>query len=408
MPLKVDPHVAPNRFSGGGIARVGEDFTDRDGERLEIARSLQTPRAHLVVAGHRRIGKSSLLLAVRDDLVAKGHPILYVDLWTASSIEDMTTRLSAEATAVLGRRWKETVKTFAQRLKLKFEFSDVGGGLMVPVPTIEFRDAPLLEQRQRLVDALDTLEVLAAKRKTHLGVIIDEFQEIERLGSEGAGARAVSAMRMVRAAVQHHRHVTYVFAGSDRRLISKLHTPATGALHNLARRYEIGPIPTNLFASWLDDEFAKMGIRAMAMGIHLITAVGPRTRDVRTLAETTAELARNSPTVTAAMISDAMHAIVEQRRPMYEADWKRLTVLQQNVLRATAGAGRGLMTSETRKQYSLGDTSRVAKTLEALESRDVLLREAESYAFDDPFFRGWVITATLPDVGIRLPITHIA
>ncbi|WP_373060189.1 hypothetical protein [Gemmatimonas sp.] len=67
----------------------------------------------------------------------------------------------------------------------------------------------------------------------------DEFQEIERLGSESApahgntprrrgrsgltvparGPQHVSAMRQVRDAIQHHRNLTYVFAGSDRRLI---------------------------------------------------------------------------------------------------------------------------------------------------------------------------------------------
>ena len=30
------------------------------------------------------------------------------------------------------------------------------------------------------------------------------------------------------------------------------------------------------------------------------------------------------------------------------------------------------------------------------------------YAFDNPYFRGWVIGNTLPDLGISLPMTHLA
>lgn len=109
----------------------------------------------MVVAGLRRMGKTSILLAVKDELVKADHPVLYVDLWTASTIEDMTTRLASAATATLGRRWLETMHQLAQRLKISFDVPDSASGNMLPVPKIEFRDAPVATQRQRLVDALD-------------------------------------------------------------------------------------------------------------------------------------------------------------------------------------------------------------------------------------------------------------
>src|SRR5205823_10826112 len=145
-----DPRTAPNRFAGGGVAVLGEDFTDRDSERKEIVRSLRTPRGHLVVAGPRRMGKTSLLLAVRDELVKADHPVIYVDLWTASTVEDMTTRLAAAAAAALGRRWLDTLTQLGSRLRLGFEVSEAASDTMVPVPKLEFRDAPLSAQRQRL------------------------------------------------------------------------------------------------------------------------------------------------------------------------------------------------------------------------------------------------------------------
>ncbi len=407
IPAKANPLTAHNRFAGGGVAVLGEDFTDRETERTEIARSLRTPRGHLVVAGLRRMGKTSVLLAVRDELVKAGEPVLYVDLWTASTIEDMTTRLASAAAATLGRRWQDTVMQLGRTLKLGFEVSETSTGMMIPVPKLEFRDAPVATQRQRLVDTLDLLERLATKQKAHLGVIIDEFQEIERLGSEGKGPKRVSAMRQVRAAIQHHKHVTYVFAGSDRRLIEQLHAEDGGALHNLGRKYDIGPIDAVHFAKWIQQQFRAMGIDGAGMGPRIIDVAGPRTRDVRTLAESTAELSRESAVVSDALIESAMHAIVRQRRSSYEADWKTLTRMQQNVLRAVAAEGTGLTKRETRARFGLGEASAISKTIDAMSERAVLLRDDAGVIFDDPFYRAWVIVSALPDVGVRLPVTFV-
>ena len=151
--VKVDRLTAPNRLAGGGIARLGDDFTDRVTERATLARSLKTPRGHVVLSGRRRIGKSSLLVAVQEDLRGEAHPVVYVDLWSASTLEDMTTRLAAEATRALGTRWAEAAITFARRLKFKLELSETAGGLLLPMPTVELRDASKAVQRQRLVDA---------------------------------------------------------------------------------------------------------------------------------------------------------------------------------------------------------------------------------------------------------------
>lgn len=409
LPGYPDPRSARNRFAGGGVAVLGDDFTDREVERADIARSLQTPRGHMVVSGLRRMGKTSILLAVRDELVEAGHPVVYVDLWTASTLEDMTTRLAKAATTALGRRWGELVAQLGQRLRFKFEFAETGQGVMVPVPMVEFRDAPLAAQRERLVDALDLLEELAAKHETHLSVIIDEFQEIERLGGEGKRTKRGSAMRQVRAAIQLHRHVTYVFAGSDRRLIRQLHDEDGGALHNLGRTYEIGPIDATHFAGWIEAEFRVMGIDGAGLGRRIIELAGPRTRDVRTLAETVAELARATALVTEDLITEGIQAVVRQRRSRYEADWKPLTALQQNVLRAVAVEGSGLTRQAVRRKFGLGEGSTAFRTVEALIDRSLLLRDdaTRTVIFDDPFYRAWVITAALPDVGVQLPVTYL-
>lgn len=407
MPARRSPSF-PNLFAGGGVATVGTDFTDRAPERKAIAEALRTPGGHLLLVGPRRIGKTSLLRAVQHDIrKKKGPPVLYLDLWSASTIEDMTTRLAVEASAVLGQKWTELVKKLAQRLQFRLEVRSLPDGRLVPIPTVSFRDSPVGEQRSRLVAALDTLEAQAKAHKVHLGVILDEFQEIERLGRDGSEADSVSAMRQVRAAIQHHRHVSYVFAGSDRALIARLSDPRHGPMHNLARRYEIGPLPDAHFAAWIEGRFVAMGINAPGCGSAIIALAGPRTRDVRTLAESAVDHARTSGRLTPGSLDAPLRDVVNQRRPQYEAAWKGLTVLQQNCLRAVAAGERRLTSAVVLERYSLGATSRTAKALAVLVDDSVLVRDGTIHNFDDPFFRAWVIEAVLPDVGLTLPITHL-
>ena len=65
---------------------------------------------------------------LRNELIEAGHPVVYVDLWTASTPEDMTTRLTKAATATLGRRRTELVAQIGQRLRFNLEF---GAGRLV-------------------------------------------------------------------------------------------------------------------------------------------------------------------------------------------------------------------------------------------------------------------------------------
>lgn len=400
-------HSRPNPFAGGGVAVVGQDFTDRADERAELVRALGTPRGHVVVTGPRRIGKTSLLLAVADDLRRKGRPVLYVDLWSASTLEDVTTRLAREAAEQLGRTWSDLLSSLGRRLQLTFEVATSADGRLVPVPKVTLRDAPAAQQRTRLVETLDLLESLAAQRKTHLAVILDEFQELERLGADERRP-AAGAMRQVRAAVQRHAHVTYAFAGSDRAVIDRLHRAADGPLHNFARRLEIGPIEPDHFARWIEAQCERMGLAARGLGAEIVAIAGPRTRDIRALAESVAEASRVGGRVTPATLVRGLEHLLRQRSPDFDRRWKDCTAHQQNVLRAVAAEGERLTRGEVIARFGLGDTSLVAKAVRRLVALEVLLKDGSRVSFDDPFFRAWVVQTALPDVGLTLPVTHVA
>jgi hypothetical protein len=81
-----------NPFRIGG-AVSGRHFTDRADERRRIQRALTTPQSHLLVFGPRRMGKTSTLRVVQEELAKDGRHVIVADLSTSSVLSDMTNRI---------------------------------------------------------------------------------------------------------------------------------------------------------------------------------------------------------------------------------------------------------------------------------------------------------------------------
>jgi hypothetical protein len=396
LPRRVAEPENPFRI-GGAVS--GRHFTDRASERRRIQRALTTPQAHLLVFGPRRMGKTSTLRTVQEDLAKRGRHVIMADLSTASVASDMTNRLLRAAVTELGRRWRDTVPALLQRLSVRVSLTPDPSGTLLPSLDAGIRDAGLDEQRSTLGNVLDAIEQLAAAKRTRIGVILDEFQEIHRFGGEQAEA-------YLRGVIQHHKHVSYVLAGSDERLIRAM-IGSRRAFYKLLEPMAFGPMDSDHLARWIEERMAASGVRADAIGPRILTLAGPRTRDVVQLARYTFDIARRFGRATVTEVDDAFRQIVLTEDSPIRALWDGLSPLQQNVLRAVAARSTGLTTRSTRRQFGLSETGPTTKAVQTLVSRDLLVKVDREYLYDSPFVRGWVIANTLGDVGVSLPITHL-
>jgi hypothetical protein len=388
-----------NPFRIGGLVS-GAHFTNRAEERRRIRRALTTPQAHLIVFGARRMGKTSTLEVVREELAAKGRLVVMADLSTASTLADVTNRVLHATARALGRGWHDALAGFLQRLTLKVAVSpDPGTGLLVPSLDVSVRDSDLDTQRSGLGEALDGLEQLAASRRSHIGVVLDEFQEIHRFGGERAEAH-------LRAIIQRQKHVTYVLAGSDEHLIRAM-MGARRPLYKLLEPLEFGPIDADHLAAWVESRMKTAGVEAKGIGNAVVALAGPRTRDVVQLARATFEAGRGSGRATDATVAEGFRQIVLAEDTPIRSLWESLSPLQQNVLRAVATRAAGLTTRETRRRHALNETGTATKAALTLVSRDILVKAGAAYRYESPFMRGWVIANALADAGLSLPVTHL-
>lgn len=387
-PFRIDGVVTPPHF------------TNRAAEVARVRDSLRSPPSKLLVYGPRRMGKTSMILVASQGAERDGSLVLRADLSTASSMADVVNRLLAAAVRGIGRAWRDLATMFVERLQISVGLRpDPATGLAIPSLDASLRARGADAHRETLASALDTLNALAAERSVRLGVILDEFQEIHRLGGE-------TAEWHLRGVIERHAHVGYVLAGSRTALIRRMVSDPSRAFYKLLDVLHLGPIEEGHLARWIDERMGDSGRKAPGLGQRCIEIAGTRTRDV-------VQLARSSwrawsPEVDVEDLLDtAFRDVIADEDVIAHTLWEGLTPHQQDVLRAVAGAQSGLTSRETLDRFALPASGTVSNTAAALVEEDLLVKgdTPPGYDFESPFFRGWVVSRALPDVGIDRPVT---
>ena len=177
------------------------------------------------------------------------------------------------------------------------------------------------------------------------------------------------------------------------------------AFYKLMDLLFLGPMDHEHLARWIDDRMAESGRPARGLGAQCIEVAGPRTRDVVQLAGASWRAGLPGMEVGEQMEA-GFRDVIEEEGVIAHALWKALTPHQQDVLRAVAGAQSGLTSRETLGRFSLPASGTVSNTVASLVAEEYLVKAPlpPSYDFESPFFRGWVVSRALPDLGIDWPI----
>ena len=389
--------TARNPFRIHGVVE-DEYFTNRAEEVERIVKTLREPGAKLLVYGPRRMGKTSALARVVSRIEAEGGHAIMADLSTASSVTDIGNRVLEAAARSLGRRWRDLVQDFVDRLHVTVTLTpDTAAGIIIPSLDVRLRRADLDDQRNTLRNVLDAMEGMARDRKTTIGIVLDEFQEICRFGGEDAEWH-------LRGVIQGHHHVSYVLSGSATHVIERM-TDTGRAFYGLLDQLYIGPIDPSHLARWIDSRMEAAGVATSGVGEHAIRLVGPRTRDIIQLARKCFDRTRAVGTAGPPEVDDAFREILEEEDDIWRSLWEQLTPHQQNVLRAVAAGTDGLTTKVTLERFSLGSSGSATNSAAALVEVGRLLKAegGTGYGFDSPYFRGWVILQALADIGFLPP-----
>lgn len=185
-----------------------DELVDRDDEVAAVVASM-TSGGKLFLIGPRRFGKTSILRAAADAATREGALVLRYDAEAFPALEDLASRLLADTASRLTGTVEKAgaaIREFFASVRPQTSFDPVHGKWSVTLaPT-----GPRTSGAPLLADVLDGVERAAEKSERPVSVVIDEFQKIIEEGGENAEGQ-------IRAAVQRHQHVGYVFAGSKTR-----------------------------------------------------------------------------------------------------------------------------------------------------------------------------------------------
>jgi hypothetical protein len=246
-----------------------------------------------------------------------------------------------------------------------------------------------------LTDVLDGIDAMAASQKKTVAVVLDEFQQLVADGG-------ATAERQIRASVQTHQHLSYIFAGSKTRLLTDMTTHHARPFYRMGSSLFLGPIPRAAFAPFLREGFEARGFKVVAGAIERILDLAEDVPySVQRLAHRCWDLlagaSTSGKTLTPIFVERALERIALEEDPAYTQLWLSLTTVQKKALSAVIGtSGRLLLSKAVNDQYGLAVAS-MQKALKALTERGIV-REEQTLGnvrlrLDDPFLATWVRTA---------------
>lgn len=372
-----------------------EELADRV-EIVEKVKRAMLEGRKLFLIGPRRYGKTSVLRAAEVGAKAEGALVFRYDASAFPTIADLTMRLAADAATVFAGT-KDRVVAVAREMFGKLQTTitvDASGSTSLTLGSQAAGSASPAKAIPLLVDVLDAIERGAKKSRLRVAVVLDEFQEVVERGG-------VEAESQIRAAVQRHRHVGYVFAGSKTRFLVDM-TSHSRPFYNLGDRDFLGPVPRGDFQVTLSAGFASGGIVIADGALDMIMTLAedvPYT--VQRIAHACWDTCRAGapdgapPTALTVVIVAAVHErIVREQDPYYSELWVNLTPAQRNALLALVSTGGvGLASSALAREYRTS-VSTMQGALEGLRTRGIVRDEVTAGIarprVDDPLFGAWV------------------
>jgi uncharacterized protein len=387
-------HSTANPFEFGRAVH-SESIVDREEELRRLARAVHDGE-RLFLIGPRRYGKTSLLNVVQRQLESEGVVVLKYDVEKFSSTELLAKALLTGAIRALTGPIEKVGAAAGRQIKrwfgsLKPELSyDVGEQTwsvsLLGESRTESAALPLL------TEVLGGIDAMAKSQGKIVAVVLDEFQQ---LVAEGG----IKAERQIRASVQMHQNVSYLFAGSKTRLLTDMTSDHARPFYRMGSSLFLGPVPRSAFAPFLLEGFEGRGFKVAAGAVERILDLAEDVPySVQRLAHRCWDLLAGNPSgrqpLTPLFVERTLERVALEDDPAYTQLWMSLTSVQKKALTAVVGmSGRQLLSKAAADEYGL-PVSSMQKALKALNEigiiRDEQILGAIRWRLDDPFFAVWL------------------
>ena len=370
-----------NPFRYGEVV-TGEDFADRETELENIIRDLKAGQTIFLISP-RRYGKTSLIINALKRLQKDGFLTAYIDLFKVSSFKsllELYTGIVSRAAETKIERFNRLVRDFFPNIRPKVVITPDGS------PSIEIDYEVKERSASKLFDEVyEAPQRIAKKRNKNFIVVFDEFQEITNLNGE-------VIEKGMRACFQHHDHVSYLFAGSRRHIISDMVSNKRRAFYNMGKVMPLGKIPVEEFKSFLEDKFSRTGF-SLENGVldEILDVTENYPYNVQFLCHELWNNCLDSRRVAYEDITPTMNRILDGQSAVYVTIWNTLPLHQKRILIAIASSGgENIFSRDFIRDNDLGAASSVQTSINLLMKKEIIEKEGNIYYISDVFFKIWI------------------
>src|SRR6266851_3122474 len=237
-----------NPFQYGAELKPSQ-IVNRKQELRDVQRAILS-KGRLFLLGPRRFGKNAILRAAAASAEREGAIAIRLDAEAYPGVDGLVRAIVTESARKLKSdvaKTGEKILLFFSRLRPSISYDPANNTWSGGLDAIKNSDS---DHTVLLVEAIDGLARLAADAKRPTALVIDEFQKVIQLGGESTEAQ-------LRAAVQRHTDIGFVFAGSKTTLLNDMTLNPARPFYRLGIRHFLGSLPRDEFSQFIANGFTK-------------------------------------------------------------------------------------------------------------------------------------------------------
>lgn len=353
-----------------------EYFCDRKDETKKLIEALKNGR-NITLISPRRMGKTGLIKHVFEQISSKEAICIYVDLDQSTCLTDMVKALGEKILDKIGmpsgRVWKEIVSWFKSLRPVMTADPATGN------PEISLDIQPTAAEAS-LGEMFGWLE----KSKLPCYVALDEFQTIAEYPEPKMEA-------LLRSHIQHLTNVNFIFAGSQKHLMTEMFTSANRPFFQSTQMFPLYEIPEEAYFEFAQHHFERNKQTLQKDTFHeLYTTVFGHTWYIQCVLNRLYQYKIRQIDKTA--LTSTINDILDEYKETFRTYCKLLTSNQLSVIKAIAkdGIAKEISGKDFLQKHKLGAGSTVRSAVNVLIDKDLIADSEDGYSVYDRFFGLWL------------------
>ena len=357
----------------------GGNFCNRREEIKKLKNDILSCQKIFLISS-RRMGKTSLIKTAIDQISAKEIISISMDLEEFSSYREflntylsLLVKKSTPENKILG-----FLRQVLSGMQINFKIDEIGK----PVISLDYNQPINAELDSKI---FNLPEIIASKQNKKLVVVFDEFQEILKLNRKNIEGK-------LRAHIQHHRNVAYVFAGSKRHLLNEMINSQDKPFYRIGPVMYLEKINEDIFLKFAKDKLKTSGIKISDKALQRVIKLAENIPYyTQLLLHELWDSKIDKGLISEKDVQSVLSQVVHLYSQNFHLEWSRMILSKRQLLKAISiYGGKQILSGDYLKKNNLGLPSSVRRTLLSLVEDGYLDKENGEYFFADILFREWI------------------